>query len=166
MGNGAVSKARTRKTLIYCLGLALVLSGCQRKFLIDKSELVKLDGFRADDEVTLVDRDGKEVTFTENMLIRFTFLDGRTFALHYSSIDLRQGVFVGKTAPKLGGAVVKADLVEIGKVTLVSPGVWLFREHPPHLSRDQSITALITALVVIGALVWLWLVLGMQSAHS
>lgn len=99
---------------IVVLPLALAASGCYSSYVLDRPDLVKLDGFEHGDRVVLFDRDGDRFEFTSGtpLTIIDTNLES-TEAMGYQHICCDGVIFHGFT---VDGEEVEFTLDEIDRV--------------------------------------------------
>ena len=115
-----VSKRRHRP-IMALLVLALCLMGCHRNHRIDPSELLKLDGFYAGDEIPLTDLASREIRLTSSTPITFVLQTRMRIHDRYVSISITDGVFKGTTVDGRESAVRLSD-VEAAAVSILSTG--------------------------------------------
>lgn len=112
----------TQKAVIAaCLCLATTLAGCNRNFRIAPDELNKLDGFRLGQSRALIDLNGRRIPFTEASYLTLAMVGRTKLAHRFYAIDIREGVFTGRTHE--GEVVdVRLDDVEAAAVSVFSRG--------------------------------------------
>lgn len=97
------------------LGLAVATAGCHAHHKVDKEELVKLDGFRAGDEVLLTDLYDREIVYTWKNPIVFVLEGDDVVGNRYAGIDLEDGTFVGT---RTDGEIVRISLDEVETIAI------------------------------------------------
>lgn len=126
----------SRFGLLSLLCLAVAASGCHRHHRISTSEIVKLDGFKTGEEVSIVDIDGRDRIFTGSTPLTFHLQNGDFIQTTFSVIEVDEGIFRGYSpkglitvtlndVEQVWISILREDLV-IGLTVLVAIGVILF----------------------------------------
>lgn len=134
-----INAPRPRGPLIFLLCLAIWTSGCARPRILRQSELLKLDGFRAGEEVYLTDSEGKELLFTPNLRFTLVLRSGERIPARLIAIDIDDGLFIGKTWRK---QVLKLRFDDILGAELLEPD-----------TSDTAGTVLTAFVVLLGVAV-------------
>jgi hypothetical protein len=102
-----------RSPIISVIILGIIAGGCRTSYVISRTELQKLDGFEAGDEVILGADDGRFFDFTEGDRLIFTFADGPEVALSYTGIRIDGNTFHGVLPD---GAEIHLDIDSLASV--------------------------------------------------
>jgi len=114
-----MSYLHARSSIVWIISLGIIVGGCRTSYVISRTELQKLDGFHAGDEVILGADDGRHFDFTEEDSLIFNFPDGPEVALSYVQIRIDGSTFHGVLPD---GAEIHLDIDSLLSVEVSEQG--------------------------------------------